>query len=195
MIQPVHVIQLLLAVAAVALVVDRFRALLFRAPLDTKPFLAAVGHALEDGDVDDARSLAAAGRPAWVAEVVEIGLEATGREVMERAAEVRFEATQRLYALRVFASLGTALGFLGAMVELIWLMSGDHGLLALQAGLVERIAMERGILAMVLGVAISVFCLVALSILKKAAIALVQDVARASDLLESHGFGASDIPR
>jgi hypothetical protein len=159
------------------------------APVDTKPFLAAVRRALEDGDVEDVRSLAEAGRPAWVPDLIAVTLAGDPADAMERASDLRFDATRRLYALRVFASLGTALGFLGALVELIWLLSGDHGLLALQAGLVERIAMERAILAMVLGVAISVFCLVSLAILKKAALALARDLGSAADLLEGHGYG------
>ncbi len=194
MIQPIHILQLLLAVAAIGVVAERCRALLFRAPVDTKPFLKAIDRAVEDGDVDDARALAKAGAPAWVPEVVSLCLAGEGMEALERASDLRYEATKRLYALRVFASLGTALGFLGALVELIWLMSGDHGLLALQAGLVERIAMERAILAMAIGVAISVFSLVSLSILKKAAMGLVRDVSRALDLLERHGFASSEIP-
>jgi hypothetical protein len=144
--------------------------------------------------VDDARALAEAGAPAWVPEVVGLCLAGEGLEALERVSDLKYEATKRLYALRVFASLGTALGFLGALVELIWLMSGDHGLLALQAGLVERIAMERAILAMAIGVAISVFSLVALSVLKKAALSLIRDVTKALDLLEGHGFAPSEIP-
>jgi len=194
----IHIIELLLAVAAVGFVVDRFRELLFIAPVDTTPYLAAVGHALADGDLDEARDLARRGSPAWVPAVLELGLRDGSEteagegeaDLFEQVAELRYMASRRIYPLRVFASLGTALGFLGALKEIIWMFSGDHGLLALKAGLVESIAMERAILAMALGIAISVFSLVALRIVKRAAMGLMRDVAKANDLLDQYGYGS-----
>lgn len=187
---------------------DRFRELLFIAPVDTVPYLAAVDRALADGDLEEARDLARGGRPGWVPAVLELGLksgpDASGEggdlpsdaeagegafDVFEQVAELRYLASRRIYPLRVFASLGTALGFLGALKELIWLFSGDHGLLALKAGLVESIAMESAIVSMSLGVAISVFCLVALRVVKGAAVGLMRDVAKANELLDQYGYG------
>ncbi len=194
----IHVLELVLAAAAIGFVVDRFRALLFIAPVDTAPYLAAVGHALADGDLAEARDLARRGSPGWVPAVLELGLRDGSEpesgegdhDLFEQVAEFRYLASRRIYPIRVFASLGTALGMLGALKELIWMFSGDHGLLALKAGLVESIAMERAILAMALGIAISIFSLVALQIVKRAAMALMRDVAQANDLLDQHGYGS-----
>jgi len=200
----IHVLELMLAAAAIGFVVDRFRALLFIAPVDTAPYLAAVGHALADGDLDEARDLARRGSPGWVPAVLELGLgDGDGsddeadtesgegdHDLFEQVAEFRYLASRRIYPIRVFASLGTALGMLGALKELIWMFSGDHGLLALKAGLVESIAMQRAILAMALGIAISIFSLVALQIVKRAAMALMRDIAQANDLLDKHGYGS-----
>jgi hypothetical protein len=172
-----------LASVAVFVAAERIRELLFRAPL-APSFTSAVVAALEDGDRAHAEALTRAGGTAWVAETLHARLGPEPSMAEELLAELGYRATRRLYALRVFASLGTATGFLGAISQLIWLMSGDHGLLALKAGLVERIAMERALLCLVTGVAISVFCLVAMGVLKRAAIELVGDVKRAVTRVE-----------
>jgi hypothetical protein len=174
--------QLLLSVAAVALVAERVRWLLYRAPLDTSVFLAALGRALEDRDEAGARAMAERGRPAAVAEIATHVLSGAG-ELDEVRAELSDRIMARLFAVKVVGRVGTALGFLGAILWLIWMMSGDHGLLALKAGLVEKIAVEGALLSMTLGVATSVFCMAALSILRRAAVALVKDVDRTIDRL------------
>jgi hypothetical protein len=126
--------------------------------------------------------MAERGRPAAVAEIATRVLSGAG-ELDEVRAELADRIMARLFAVKVVGRVGTALGFLGAILWLIWMMSGDHGLLALKAGLVEKIAVEGALLSMTLGVATSVFCMAALSILRRAAVALVKDVDRTIDRL------------
>lgn len=172
-------LQCVLAAAVVAIVVERTRTLLFRAPLDTRTWLRALHAAVADGDRDGARALARVARPAWVAEIATRALSADPAEraeLDELLSDYRYEAFRRLRALRILASVGTASGFFGAVLELIWLFSGDHGLAGLQAGRVERIALEGAALSVAIGIAVSVFAFVSLGILKRAAATLITDV-------------------
>ena len=179
-------LQLVLAAVVVYIVVERMRTLLFVAPLDTRPWLRALTAALADSDTEAARSLATRAKPAWVGRAAELALrddpEATG-ELDELLTDCKYEAFRRLRALRILASMGTASGFLGAVIEIIWLFEGDHGLAALSAGRVERIALEAAILAIALGIAISVFAFVSLGVLKKAALTLVTDLGKTVEAL------------
>lgn len=172
-------LQLVLAAGVVAIVAERCRTLLFRAPIETGPWLRAVRAALEDGDREAARALIDAARPAWVAEAAHRALHEGSDDVEpldDLLADYRYEAFRRLRALRILASAGTASGLLGGILEVIWLFRGDHGLMALEAGRVERIALEHALLAIAMGAAISVFAFASLGILRRAATALVKDL-------------------
>ncbi len=173
------VLQLVLAAVVGGIVVERCRTLLYRAPLDTGPWLRAVSGAIGDGDLGAARALVEAGRPAWVAEVARALLSPGGEaDVDELLTDYKYEAFRRLRALRILASAATASGFLGAVIEMIWLFQGDHGLMALEAGRVERIALHHAMLSVALGIAIAVFAFVSLAILKRAATTLLTDLQR-----------------
>ena len=173
-------VQLGLAVAVCVLVVGRARVLLYRAPLGTREFLAALRAALADGDRERADELAEAGRPAWVAEIARAALSADSEPgaVDELLAEQHYEAGKGLVALRGLASVSSALGFLGAIAQLIWLLGGDHGLLGLAAGRAESLAAGRALLAIALGVTVSGVAFVALGVLRRAARELIQDTRR-----------------
>ena len=178
-----------MAVVAVALVSERVRVLLFQAPLDTPAWLRHLIAALARGDKEQARALVDAAEPAWVATLAGRAMSEGVVPSEERFCQLRDQAFERLYALRALASLGSMTGFLGAVIELIWLMSGDHGLAGLQAGLPAKLALEAAALSMVIGVSITVFCFAALSILRKAAVDLIGDMQRAMEAVGAAGDG------
>ena len=180
------VAQLLLAAVVIAIVYERTRLLLYRAPLDTRRWLKAVRTAVADDDRPAAEATIAASRPAWIAETAHLALsdapEAPG-ELDELLTDYAYEAFKRLRALRILASAGTASGFFGAVLELIWMLEGEHGLAGLKAGRVEGEAARDALLAIALGIVISVVAFVALNVLKRAAVQLVTDVRKvAADL-------------
>jgi hypothetical protein len=188
-------LQGLLGISVLALVVHRARVLLFEAPIDTKPFLGALVSAVETGDRAKAQRLLAGAQPSWVAQMAECVLgERADLEEEELISDFRFEAFKGLRALRTLASMGTATGFLGAIVQIIWLYHGDLGLLALQAGLPEKIALERALAAMAAGVAIAIVAFSSLAVLKRAAMQLVKDAERAQTALAAASTSPSASP-
>jgi len=181
-----HVGQLLLAAVVVAIVVDRVRVLLYQAPLDTAPWLRAVTSAAQEGEVGETRALVAAAGRAWAAQVARVAVDRPEDLPLEEiVSDLRYDALKRLGALQSLARVSTAVGFLGAILELIWLLSGDHGLLGLMAGLPEKVAAEGAMLSVTLGVATSIFAFSALSVLKRGALALMRDMGRTAAELEA----------
>jgi hypothetical protein len=181
-----HLGQALIAVAVGVILFGRIREVLYRGSLERVPFVAAVRVVLAEGDQDRALALVRAAEPAFVARGARALLDPDASEpVDECLAELHYEAQRHLGTLRVLARVATASGLLGAIVELLWLVYGDHGILPLQAGLVETMALEGGILAIVLGAATSGVAFYGLSIVKRRASALLRDVALAVDSLEA----------
>ncbi|MEM9191734.1 MAG: hypothetical protein AAGF12_21360 [Myxococcota bacterium] len=188
-----RVAQLLLASAILILILRRSRALLFEAPVDTNPFLKALRARLEAGDRSGAQALASAGKPAFVPQVVDEALQdrVAGEE---RLVDLRLEALRGLWVLKVLGRIGTATGILGAIVELVWMLEGDHGLLPLKAGAVESIALNDGMQSVVLGVGSAIVAFIALGMLRRAATRLIQDMNRAFKVVEAFS-GRSEAER
>ena len=137
-----HGLQLLLAALVIALVVSRLRELCFESALDSVPFRRALLRWMEE-DEDRAVRLVARARPAWVAVCLwplfdpELDDLERSVEVEERLMDVSAASVRGMRALRLSASIASAFGFVVAAAHIWWVFNGDHGLRALQAGLVE----------------------------------------------------------
>ena len=160
-----HAFQIAVSIAVLAFVVARCRALFYLRALDAAPFRAAIVRLLRADDVERARDLVTHARPAHAAEVVwpmldpSIADEERHVETQDRLGQVEDTATFGLRALRVAASAASALGFIGAAIEIRWVFAGDHGLMRLQAGLVENIGLGNAVLSIAIGIATSSFAL------------------------------------
>jgi biopolymer transport protein ExbB/TolQ len=180
-----HALQIAVAAGVAAFVIERVRALFWRAALDAPPFRARLVRLLRASDLDRARELVLAARPAHVAEVLwpvlDPGVPEGERHVEAQEALDRAEdrATRGLRALRIAATAASALGFVGAAIEIHWVFAGDHGLRRLQAGLIENIGLSHAVLSIALGIATSSFALGAWSVLRNGARDLVADGRRA----------------
>jgi len=65
--------------------------------------------------------------------------------------------------------MGSALGFIGAAVQIWWIFNGEHGLAALQAGNVESEALAKAVTSIAIGLATSSLALGSWTVLRKAA--------------------------
>jgi biopolymer transport protein ExbB/TolQ len=185
-----NLLQLLLAAVALALIAERFRALFYRARIDAGPYLRALGEELRAGRMQEARRLARAGRPAWVAELAHAVLQAEpGSEQVlalseEACAALRDEAAKRIYVIYGLARVATPLALLGVILELTGALSGRAGVQALQAGLVESSALSRALGTLAIGIATSTVCFAASAMVRKRAQAAVKDLGQAADVFE-----------
>jgi hypothetical protein len=160
----------------VALVIERLRALCFRGALDAPAIRKALTGLLAAGRLDDARGLALGARPALA---IEPALALLDPELPddpdderigaldERLLDLTELSLKRLPTLRVLASVASALGFIGGAIEIHWVFAGEHGLMRLQAGLVESIGLSRAFLSIALGIATSGFALGSWMVLRK----------------------------
>lgn len=131
--------------------------------------------------LDDARKLALGARPALAIEPAlalldpEVPDDDRMGEMDERLLELTARSMARLRLIRGLATVASALGFIGGAIEIHWVFSGEHGLMRLQAGLVESIGLSRAFLSIALGIATSSFALGSWAVLRKHARARVAD--------------------
>lgn len=170
-----HVFQGLFLVAVLGLVIERVRALAYRSALDAGPFRRALVQLLRAGEHERAAGLVRDARPAWIAECVWPLVDPERSEqdriidLEDALMDVQGLAARGMRALRISASIGSALGFLGAAISIGWIFVGDHGLMRLQAGLVENIGLGRAVIAIALGISTSSLALGSWTVLKKIA--------------------------
>jgi hypothetical protein len=138
-----------------ALVAERFRALYWQ-------------HAISDEGLKAmlAEPTLAGARPE---SVLAQALLAHGEDIPEALADAREIATTRMRLLRVCATLASTLGLLGGILMLAGAELPSQGLLALEAGAVERARMGTAIATMAIGVGSSAFCFQAVTLLRAAA--------------------------
>lgn len=156
-----HGLQIVLLAGVLALVIERVRALCYVGAIDAAALRRALSSLLLAGEHDRAATLAVAARPALAVEptlaLLDPAVPNDDRlgQLDERLLDLKQRATERLRTLRILATIGSAIGFLGAAIEIHWVFAGDHGLLGLQAGLVESIGLSRAFLSIALGIATS----------------------------------------
>lgn len=159
----------------IALVVERLRALCFRGAMDAGALRRALMHLLRADRMSDARRLALNARPALAIEPAlalldpEVPEDERISAMDERLLDLTATVTERLRTLRVLASVASALGFIGAAIEIHWVFAGDHGLLSLKRGYVESLGLSRAFLSIAIGIATSSFALGAWGLLRKVA--------------------------
>ena len=183
-------IQGALAVVLAGFVAERLRALVVRGDLEARPYVAAVRRAWVSGEDAVARRLIEGGRPAWVAEVLAAAQDAkdAGTPVMASVDEVlvdlRFEALRGLRTIRGLSSLGSVSGLLGALIQVVWLLGGNHGLEGLMPGLPEKLAAERAMLSMVFGMAIALVAFGSLRVVADVGKRLLREASDAAKMVE-----------
>jgi hypothetical protein len=167
-------------------VAERAVALLYRLP-PGEAGLALVTERLRSGDVKTARAWAQErpdtllgqllGRyfqPMPWAETPEPGL---------LVADLAERVNARLLWLRVAATLSSTLGLLGGVLAIARGFGPAQGLVALESGLAERLAMDQALTSMALGVGTAAVCFYGLSRLRPAARQLVAQARSLSHLL------------
>ena len=127
----------------------------------------AILASLRAGELARARALATGGGDAWEAQLGRMAIDAhnrgvdVGAMVEEVMADIRFQAAAGLRSLRVLASIGSASGLMGACVEYVWLMAGDHGLAGLMPGRPQELATARAIVSVAIGFSVMIVALAA----------------------------------
>ena len=178
--------QVGLAAVALGLIVRRLRVLLFEAPLDIRSFLGALQTAIDAREFALARSLAAACAPAWAARLAAVGLsDSTTKDGATIAfEEVHAELEQALSkdrdSILALGRMASPLAFIGVIVEAGTALGGGEGLIGLQRGLAASIALRHALLMFSLGVATTLVCVTAVSIIQRQAASLRRDLERVS---------------
>jgi biopolymer transport protein ExbB/TolQ len=176
------------ALVVLGLVAERAHALFVRYAV-SEAALLFVARSLRNGDFDAARAWAAA-RPHTLLAALIAPREDADESVDDSAAllsELSHRTHERLLALRVAATLSSTLGLLGGVVAIARGMGGSPGLLGLQAGLAERLAMQDALLSMALGVGTAAVCFHALSRFRARARELVTQLRSVAHLLLETG--------
>lgn len=178
-------LQLSLSAVLLGVIVDRVHTLLFAAPLHRRG-LEFVLRSLQRLGFDELRTFATAPGTSrtHVARVLRVALSADQQDesrqdaLAELSFELSAEATARLRAIRVGATIASTLGLMIGIVRLRGGFAKPTGLLALEAGLTERMAVADALLSMAIGVGTSAVCFYALSLLGQAARSLMAQRAR-----------------
>ncbi len=141
------------------------------------------------------------GGEAWEARIGRAALEAhdrgvdVGATVDEVMGDVRYRASAGLRSLRVLASIGSASGLMGACIEYVWLMTGDHGLSGLMAGRPQELATTRAILAVAIGFSVMIVALSARTQLGREGRALLGRANKTAQALDRWGQRAQGQPK
>ncbi len=163
--------------------------LLLVAPLNTAAFLAALRSRMATGERTAALALSHALLPAWVAELSCTALGADGSPderrlvVEELAIDLQAAAHGLLSSIVALGRIAGPLAFAIAIVHMGLAFRHETGLLALQRGLPQTIAVERAVLSIVTGMATSLVCHVSVALLRKHVVTLQRDVRVAAEVL------------
>jgi hypothetical protein len=183
-----HVAQLVLTAVALAQLVRTARAIVWTAPCDVRALCDSVGVALLGQQRDLAVALIAASRPAWAAQLLELALDPTEqdspREAMDelRSSLVGRQA-DRLSTLGSLGRMAGPLAFLAIVLELSAAFSPGHGLLALQRGLVQSIAIQHAALSFAIGLATTVACTASATFMRERLRGLSDDLTRTREAM------------
>lgn len=182
-----------LAAAALTLIAVRLKLLLFVAPLDADVFLEALTVATGAREFALAGRIASVCAPAFVADLAAVAIAEfergrAPRAAIEEAYTDFVHASSRGHdAIAAMGRMASPLALIGVIFELAKAFSGGGGLIALQRGLAMRIGVERSLLTFSLGLATTLSCSFALSILRRNAQALGRDLKRVASALEELG--------
>lgn len=201
--------QLVIAAVVVALTAERFRVLFYRAPIDTDRFIPALLQRVRDGKLRVAEQLSDAGRPSWVPTLLHAMIHAyreaegdpsTAADMArdEQWDALRDEAGKRLHAIRGLASVASAVGLLGVLLEFREALSEGANLLVMEAGSPQTEAIQHALVTMTIGMATSWLCYAALRMLREQARGLAkamkENARRLSEALAEMPALASTAP-
>jgi len=195
---PLSAAQVLFAAVALWVVVRRLRVVLFTAPLDARLFGRALDRALDANDLDQARTLARAGGDAWLARIARAALDAWAEPATvsgvldETLADLREDADSGLRPLRMIASLASTLGMLAAILGLNGVGVPSGGLLALQAGLQQSLAVGQAVASVAIGGATAVIVLLARAVVRRHTKRLYDEAVRLAAGLVVHAGETRD---
>ena len=185
------------ALVVLAMVAERAHALFVRYAVSDAALLF-VTRSLRAGDLEAARAWAAE-RPRTLLAALLAPVDAADEAEADAPAlltELSYRTHERLLVLRVAATLSSTLGLLGGVVAIARGMGGAPGLLGLQAGLAERVAMQEALFSMALGVGTAAVCFHALSRFRARARELVTQLRSVAHLLlDTRAQGAGFTPR
>lgn len=97
--------------------------------------------------------------------------------------DLRQAASARLAVLRGCATLASVLGLLGGIMAIRGGFSGNAGLLELQAGLAQQVALAEALERMAIGVGTSAVCFYALGVFRRAARDLIVQITQIAHLI------------
>jgi len=188
---PFSVFQIALALLGVVTATRRLRIWLFDAAVDERAFAAALSTAMRAGHIDLARTLAHACLPAFSARFALEGLGefAAGRNprsaLLELESVLLAEATRGQALVLVLGRVANPIALIGVIHALAVATHGGEGLLGLERGLPERLALQRSLLMLAIGFGTSLFCLAAAALMRTRARALRQALERVGTLCET----------
>jgi len=183
-----HAAQLAVTVLALVQLTRVARAVLWTAPCDARVLSDAVTVSLAGRQPELARRLASAAQPAWAAQMTTLGLSdpegVTPRDAMDdlRSTLVGKQA-DRVRALAALGRIAGPLAFLAIVLELAAAFGPGHGLLALQRGLVQSLAIERAVLSFAIGLATTLACTLAARFLRERLRVLSDELKQAREAL------------
>ncbi len=184
--------QLGLTLIVFAIVVERARELFFRAPTSERA-LRWLGTQLKKGDAAGPLSWANRLPDTYVSQVLRAQLGTEDRDFFESSdlirVELRYAVGRRLGLLRSSATLSSVLGLLGAILA-IRQGFNDTSLLALQAGLAQKVAVAQALESMGIGVGTSAFCFYALGLFRRVARDLIRQATHIAHILSQHAVDA-----
>lgn len=182
-----HVAQLVLTCIAIAQLVRTARAIVWLGPGDGRALAEAFAVAIRGRQRALARAFVEACRPAWAAQMLDAALvEGEDERPQDAMDEVRSELVgeqaDRLRALAALGRIAGPLAFLSIVLELGAAFGPGHGLMALQQGLVQAIAIERAALSFALGLATTLGCIAGATFLRERLRALSDELKRAREV-------------
>lgn len=182
----VHGVQLLLSAIALAVAARSLIRLYLASAVDTRPLLEAVSDGML-GNGADAFAVLSRFPHSAVARLAHARLteEHPGQESDVVIAQLRHEAFEGVAALRTLGRMASPLAFIGVMVEMGLALTGGQGLVALQRGLAERIALEHAAVGVAIGVATSVVCLGAAATLQRGGRERLSDLRLTLDIVDT----------
>jgi hypothetical protein len=193
-------LQLALSAVLASVIVERARYLLVRAKLSEAGW-TFVEESLRRGQLTELRAWARALPETHVGSLLQAVLEPTSdrdEELPELLSWLRERSAARLRLLRVGATIASSLGLMVGILSIQRGYGEPAGLLALEAGLPQKLAMSQALFSMGIGVATSAVCFYALGLFRPAAQALIAQSARAAHLLQdqlrSGPFTGSTMP-
>jgi hypothetical protein len=177
-------VQLALSAGLLAVIGERAAYLWYVAPASA-PALRWLGQCVEEGRVERVLFWARKRPGTHVAQILLAQLEPQPdgeHDLPELLSELTERAVIRLRLLRVGATVASTSGLLVGIVRISGGYAAPSGLLALEAGLTERLTMSSALFSMAVGVGTSAVCFYATSLFRRAAQQLVAQSVRAAQL-------------